>query len=227
MKLIVLLLCLPLLNITEASAQTARIPDSGTFAIISQQQRVGTEKFRIAFTASGAEATGELDVQAAGSGGKVSETSELKMDSALKPLSYQRTQKAPKKGSIAVEFSAKQTKLVAKGEQINGDELFFLPENVVVLDTNFFHHYAVLLRQYRPEQAGPQTFNVFIPQEATPGTITLELKGKENVTVGNAARELNRFEASTEEVKMDIWVAPDGQIFRIAIPQASLEVVRQ
>jgi hypothetical protein len=208
------------------AAQAPKSAESGVFVIMADQQRVGVEKFRIAFTASGIEAAGDLDIQSP-DGGKVSETCILKLDTNFRPLSYQRDQKSPKKGTIAVEFGAKQSRLVSKTDKGSGEELFFFPESLAVLDTNFFHHYALLLREYKPEQAGPQQFNVFVPQEATPGTIVLELQGKESQTIGKNTLELNHFQASTEQIKIDIWAAPDGQIYRMAIPQAKLEIVRQ
>ena len=206
------------------SSEIAKVSETGVFAILSAQRRVGTEKFRIAFNSSGAEVTGELDLDAPS---KVSETCSLKLDSNLRPVSYERVQKSPKKGSIAAEFGPQQSRLVSKTAEGTGEELFYFHEQLVVLDTNFFHHYAILLRQYKAEQGGVQQFNVFVPQEATPGTISLELKGQENQTVGKTARELNHFQAVTDQVQIDIWAAPDGQIYRIAIPQANLEVVRQ
>jgi hypothetical protein len=38
---------------------------------------------------------------------------------------------------------------------------------------------------------------------------------------------LNRFQAVTDELEIEIWATPEGAIQRISIPQANLEVVRQ
>jgi hypothetical protein len=201
--------------------------DSGVFVILAGQKRIGTEKFKITQGSSGFEAAGEIEVEMPGSP-KASESAVLKLDQNLKPASYERQQKLPKKGSITVEFGSPESKLVSKTDAGPEERLFFLPgDHLAVLDTNFFHHYAVLLRQYDAEHGGPQHFNVFVPQEATPGTISLELQGKESQQVGKTMRELNHFQAVTDEVKIDIWATPQGEIYRMAIPQANLEVVRQ
>ncbi len=210
----------------EASNVSA-VADSGVFSILSSQRRIGTEKFKIAPVASGWEDSAEIDVTAPGSP-HITETSTMKLDANLRPVSYERQQKLPKKGSIAVGFGSPETKLVAQTEAGAENQIFLLPQDhLVVLDTNLFHHYSFLVRLYDGAKGGPQHFNVFVPQEATPGTIGLELKGKESVTVGKTARELNHFEAVTDEVKIDLWASPEGAIYRMAIPQANLEVVRQ
>ncbi len=211
-----------------ASAAAAGISaDSGVFSITAGKHNAGTEKFKITTTSSGVEVSGELQLEMPG-GGNVSETSILKLDPNLKPLSYERQQKSPKKGSLTAQFGLPECKLTSQTDAGNQEQLFYLPDNhLVILDTNFFHHYALLLSQYDTSIPGPQHFNVFIPQEAIPGTISLDLQGKENVEIGKTTRELNHFQAVTDEVKIDIWATPQGEIQRIAIPQANLEIVRQ
>jgi hypothetical protein len=201
--------------------------DSGVFNISINKRNVGTETFKIAPSATGVEITGELQLDMPGAG-KVSENSVLKLDQNLKPTSYVRQQKQPKRGTVTVQFDSPQSKLTSQTDSGNQEQLFYLPDNhLVVLDTNFFHQYALLLTQYEAATGGPQHFNVFVPQEATPGTISLELQGKENVEIGKSIRELNHFQAVTDEIKIDIWATPQGEIQRILIPQANLEIVRR
>jgi hypothetical protein len=209
------------------AAQNAPPVENGVFSILSGQRQIGTEKFKITTLASGLEATGEIQVDMPGSP-RTSESCSLKLDGKLQPLSYERQQKSPKKGSISMQFGSPQTKLTSKTGAGAEERFFLLPDNhLAVLDTNFFHHYSILLRQYDGSQPGPQQFNVFIPQEAMPGAISLNLLGKETQTTGKTERELNHFQAVTEEVKIEIWASPQGEIYRISIPQANLEVVRQ
>lgn len=208
-------------------AQQNSTAESGVFVILSGQKRVGSEKFKITSTANGTEAVGEIEVNMPGSP-KVSETCVLKLDSKLYPVSYDRQQKAPKRGSISTQFGAPASKLVSSTDAGKEERLFLFPaDHFAVLDTNFFHHYSLLLRQYDVERGGAQHFNVFVPQEATPGTISLELQGKETLQLGKAARELNHFQAVTDEVKLDIWATSQGEIYRMAIPQANVEIMRQ
>ena len=208
-------------------AGNALTSDSGVFSILAAQHQVGTEKFKITPIASGLEATGEIQLDMPGVP-KSTETCFLRLDSNLRPTSYERQQKSPKKGTLIAQFGSPESKLSAKTETGSDERIFYLPDkHLVVLDTNFFHHYAILIHQYDSIQSGVQQFNVFVPQEATPGTISLELKGKENQSTGKTTQELNHFEAVTDQVKIGIWATPAGEIYRISIPQANLEVVRQ
>jgi hypothetical protein len=202
-------------------------PDSGVLVILSQGRKVGTERFKIAPSATGLDATGELDIEMPGAP-KASETSALKLDANLRPVSYTRQQKFPKKGSVTVEFGSPETTLTTSVGTANEERVFFLPaDHLAVLDTNFFHHYALLVRQYDSIKNGPQFFNVFVPQEATPATISLNFVGVESITVGKTARKLNHFAAQTDELKIDLWAGPDDEIYRMSIPQANLEILRQ
>ena len=211
----------------EAAAQEGPKGDSGVFEIRSAERRVGTESFKIIPSGSGWEATGELQLEAAG-GPEILESCTLRLNTGFYPTAYERRQKSPKKGEIVAQFEPSQTTLVSRTEEGDQEQVFFLPQDhLAVLDTNFFHHYWLLLRQYDSAQAGAQPFNIFIPQEATPGTLSLELQGKENEVPGGVKREVNHFQLTTEELKIEIWATPEGEIERIWIPQAGLEVVRQ
>ncbi len=213
--------------LAQSAPKSPVAADNGVFTILSKNRQIGTEKFKITPQANGLEAIGEIQVDMPGSP-RVTEDCTLKLDEHLQPASYFREQRAPKKGTLTAQFSAQGSKLTTKTAAGTEERIFILPDNhLAVLDTNFFHHYALLLRQYDGSHPGPQHLNVFIPQEATPGTISLELKGKESQTVGKAARELNHFQAITDQIKIEIWAGPEGEIYRISIPEANLEVVRQ
>ena len=210
-----------------AAAQTGPSTENGVFLIRSGERRIGTERFLIRRVSSGWEAQGELQLDLPG-GARTSETSSLRTDGRWKPTSYERQQQSPQKGNLTVEFGSVETKLASKTAAGTQEQIFYLPDHdLVVLDTNFFHQYALLLRQYDASRPGPQNFSVFVPQEATPAMISLTLVGKDNLRINDAALELDRFQAATEDIKIEIWATPEGEIQRIEIPQAHLEIVRQ
>lgn len=201
--------------------------ESGLFVLRSSGRRVGTERFLIRRGPAGVEAAGQLELEPPG-GPRVSETSTLKLDAKLKPTSYERQQLAPKKGTLTVQFGAAETRLLSNVGPETQEQIFLLPDHdLVVLDTNFFHHYELLVRQYNVTRMGSQTFNVFVPQEATPAMIHLTFQGNENIQTADGALDLNHFQAATEDIKIEIWATPDGEIQRMEIPQANLEIVRQ
>jgi hypothetical protein len=210
-----------------AVAQTGPATESGVFLIRTGGRNIGTERFQIRQVATGWEATGELQLEVPG-GTRVTETCTLRVDATWKPASYQREQQSPRKGSLTANFLPEGTQLTAKTDTDAQEQIFLLPErDLVVLDTNFFHQYGLLLRQYDVARPGPQNFHVFVPQEATPSTISVVLLGKESLAINGASAELNHFQASTEDIKIEIWATDQREIRRIEIPQATLEIVRQ
>ena len=210
-----------------SAAQTAsEAPESGVFAIRANGSALGNERFQIRRNGSGWEVAGELQLQIPG-GPKVSETSTLRMDAEWRPASYERRQQSPQKGTLTVAFSPEGSRLSSSTDAGSQDQIYLLPKEVVVLDTNFFHQYSVLLRQFNMEQAGLQRFNVFVPQEATPSLISLTLVARETLPVGGTPVELLHFRAATEDIQLEIWATEQRQIQRIEIPQAKLEIVRQ
>jgi hypothetical protein len=217
-----------LLSAAPARAQraSAGMSDSGLLQILAKGNRVGTERFQIRSTANGWEASGELQLDAPGT--KMSEANTLRLDTALMPVSYRRDQKAPLAATLEVAFGGRaETTLTSNAGEEPLEQAFYLPENdLAVLDTNFFHHYALLLLHYDRAAGGPQPFNVFIPQEALPGTVTVTFVASEPAP-GRPDIQFDHFRATSEEVEIDIWTTPQGALQRIAIPAAGLEVVRQ
>ena len=224
--LIVLVAAFPGASAASAAEPEAE-PESGIFLIFSEGRRIGTEKFTITPGSAGFEAEGELQLEPPG-GPNVSERCSLRLDANLRPSSYERRQEAPKKGTLTAKFETSGTTLTSQTEAGTRDQIFYLPDHdLVVLDTNFFHHYAFLIRLYNLSRPGLQSFTVFIPQEALPGTISLAFQGNETVPAGNTTGELDHFQATTDEVKIEIWATQEGEIQRLLIPQANLEIVRQ
>lgn len=205
------------------AAQSKAWSDKGVLLISSQGRQLGTEKFTIEADATQILVKGELQLTVPG-GEKVSETSQLSLKSDLRPASYEREQKSPQKGSLKAEFGDSETTLISQTTAGQGEQKFLLPNNsLAILDTNFFHHYAILVRMYDQARSGEQTFNVFIPQESLPATIRLKLVGKE---VSNT-EEMNHFQAITEDIALDIYTAMDGTLNRLEIPKAGIEIRRQ
>jgi hypothetical protein len=212
---------------TDPAASGSPSPEAGVFSIRSNGTVIGTERFQIRQTDAGWEATGELQLQVPG-GPRVSETNSLRMGGDWKPARYERLQQAPQKGSLTAEFTPDGTLLTASTEAGAQEQIFLLPDDaLVVLDTNFFHHFAVLLRQFDTARSGTQAFNVFVPQEATPSIIRVNLVGPETLAVQGAPMELLHFRATTEDIQIDIWATDRREIQRIKIPQANLEIARQ
>ena len=91
-----------------------------------------------------------------------------------------------------------------------------------MLDNNLYHQYAILARLYDWEKKGAQTFSVLVPQELTPGTVTVDSLGEQELS-GKKVEELR---VSTEDNEIDLFL--DGaKLLRVVAPAANAEIIRE
>ena len=92
---------------------------------------------------------------------------------------------------------------------------------VSVLDNNLYHQYELLARLYDREAKGSQTFSVLVPQEMTPGSVTVDSLGKQDA----GGKQLEELRVRTEDNEIDLYL--DGQkLMRLVAPAANAEIVR-
>lgn len=102
-------------------------------------------------------------------------------------------------------------------------QFFFDSGRVVILDNNLYHHYAILAWLYDWEKKGAQPFNVLIPQDLTPGSVTVEATGQREV--GGTRYDVLRMRAADLEV--DLFVDRSKRLMRIEVPGSQAEVIRE
>jgi hypothetical protein len=91
-----------------------------------------------------------------------------------------------------------------------------------VLDNNLYHQYVVLAHLYDWNKKGVQTFAVLVPQEMTPGSVTVDSVGKQEVS----GAQLEELRVKTEDLELDLYL--DGQkLVRIVAPSSNAEIVRE
>jgi hypothetical protein len=206
---------LPLLGtVLPAAAQVER----GVFHIIADGREIGTERFEIAPTENGVRATAELQITQK-EVGHVVETATLTLAAGVEPTRYERVQKSPKRGSVTATFADEKASVhyVMTDGQTHDVE-FKVPRNVVILDTNFFHHYTFLVRHYDFLKGGQQHMTVLVPQEGLPGVVTVEYVGPDQA--------LRKLVAHTDELDIQLWTDDAGRIVRLAVPAANVEITR-
>ncbi len=176
-----------------APAAAARlVEEKGKFRILLDTQQVGSEEFQISpeggnaaakeWTAHGATEIHLPD----GSTARI--TGRLKLAPDGTPLRYEWSVSGQKKASAVVEFQGGTAKIALQLEGAkpfiqelsfgSGGEPGRTTPRVLILDNNLYHQYAVLARLYDWTARGPQTFPVLIPQDMTPGSITVESLGR-------------------------------------------------
>lgn len=198
------------------------VPDKGSFRILVSGQPSGKEDFEITPGGGGWIVRGNSEIQSTEGTTRVSGTLELHADGT--PSRYEWTTQGAKKASAAITFSGNTAtiELQLDGARPYTQQFTFESPQVVVLDNNLYHQYIVLARLYDREKGGVQTFSVLVPQELTPGTVTVEYAGTQEID----GKKLEQLRVKTEDIEINLLL--DGQkLVRIVAPNSNAEIVRQ
>jgi len=197
--------------------------DKGKLRILLDGQLVGTEEFSIKPSTNAWTARGTTDIHTSASASRVTATLQLAPDGA--PRHYEWSAQGPKKASATIEFLEGTAKIALQmnGSQPFLQELSFGSPRVLVLDNNLYHHYAILARLYDWKARGSQTFPVLIPQDMTPGSLTVESAGPENVE--GAVYEV--LHVSTADIEVRLYLDSSHRLMRLAVPASKAVVIRE
>jgi hypothetical protein len=198
-------------------------PDKGKFTILVNGKQVGKEEFEISPSGGNWIARGTSEIQAAaGSVTRVTGTLELHADGT--PVRYEWSTQGAKKASAVIAFTGATAtiELHVDGAKPYTQQFTFNSPQVAVLDNNLYHQYAVLARLYDWEKKGAQTFSVLVPQELTPGNVTVESLGSQDVS----GKKLDELRVRTEDLELDLYL--DGpRLVRIVSPASNAEIIRE
>src|SRR5437667_12458800 len=92
-----------------------------------------------------------------------------------------------------------------------------------VLDNDLHDRYAVLARIYDWSKGGEQTFPVLIPQELTPGTVTV-------LSTGAAAADGKTYEGlkvTSSDLEILLLLDNNHRLIRLEVPAAKVSVMRE
>jgi len=199
-------------------------PDKGKFRDLVNGKQVGSEEFDIAPSGGAWVARGTSEVKAA-QGPETHITSLLQLRSDGAPLHYEWTTAAgSKKATASIDFDngTATVHLQVNGGKTFTQQFFFKNPIVAILDDNLYHQYAILADLYDWSKKGQQTFPVFIPQEMTPGTITVEALDPED----RDGKSFQRLKVRSQDLEITLYL--DGKrLMRVAVPSANAEIVRE
>jgi hypothetical protein len=197
-------------------------PDKGKFRILVNGQQMGKEDFEISPSGANWVARGTTEIQTAGGVTRVSGTLELHADGT--PAHYEWSTQSKKKASATIAFSGPTAtiELHLEGARPYTQQFTFSSPKIAILDNNLYDHYAVLARLYDWDKKGAQTFPVLVPQELTPGSVTVESLGSQSVD----GKKLEELSVKTEDLEVDLYL--DGQrLVRIVAPSTNAEILRE
>jgi len=197
-------------------------PDKGSFRILVGGRPVGKEEFEIRPEGDNWVAHGSSEIQSPEGTTRVSGTLALRSDG--NPMHYQWAIEGKKKASATIDFSSLTAtiELHLEGAKPYTQQFTFSKSPITVLDNNLYHQYAILARLYDREKKGSQTFSVLVPQELTPGTITVDSLGLADVD----GKKLEELTAKTEDLEVDLYL-DNGRLVRLVAPSTNAEIVRE
>jgi len=200
------------------------VQDKGKFTIKLAGQTVGHEEFEIAPAEGGWLAKGSTDIKPPeGAPSKV--TGSLTLLSNGSPISYEWTAQSEKNSGAHIVFANGVARITfeMQGARPFQQDLTFNSRLIAVLDNNLYYQYAVLARLYDWSKGGEQTFPVLIPQELTPGTITVLSSGATTAE----GRTYEGLKVTSSDLEILLLLDSNHRLIRLEVPAAKVSVIRE
>jgi len=179
--------------------------ESGKFTVTQDGKKVGTEQFTISARRGGGYIA-EAKIQLAGDSSV--QSSRMELDEKLVPISYEYTRG---KGAIRLKITPPNMAYETESEGKKSTIDLKFPENMAVVDNNFFSHYLLLL--YKIGDAGGE-LPIFVPQDIQIGLAIVKAKGN------------NAYELNIGYVTMEATTDKNGKLIRLTVPEAKVVVER-
>jgi hypothetical protein len=207
----------------DAPASNALQPDKGQFSVLVEGKSVGHEDFEIAPAGAGWLARGTTSLQTEKGETKVTGNLTLQADGA--PISYDWSAQTDKTNGAHILFANGVAKITLEmqGSRPYEQELTFGSPRVAILDNNLYHQYALLARLYDWMKGGAQQIPVLIPQELTPGTITVEATG----SASSQGKTYQGLKVSTSDLEVLLLLDSKHRLQRLEVPSAKVAIVRE
>jgi hypothetical protein len=207
----------------KKDSSAALQPDKGKFSLLVDGKSMGQEEFEIAPSGAGWLARGTTTIKTEKGDTKVTGNLALQPNGA--PISYDWTAQTDKTNGAHILFTNGMAKITLEmqGSRPYEQDLSFGTPLVIVLDNNLYHQYAVLARLYDWSKGGAQQLPVLIPQELTPGSITLEATG--SASAGGKSYE--GLKVTTGDLEILLLLDSKHKLMRIEVPSAKVSVVRE
>jgi hypothetical protein len=198
--------------------------DKGKFTIQLDGHTVGHEEFEIAQSGGGWLARGITDIKPPDTP-QTQVTGTLTLQPDGSPVSYDWTSRAEKTNGAHILFAngiAKIT-LEMQGARPFEQDMTFGTPLVAVLDNNLYYQYAVLARVYDWSKGGVQSLPVLIPQELTPGTISVEPAG----SLSAGGKSYQGLRVTTSDLEVVLYLDSNHRLMRLEVPTARVSIVRE
>lgn len=198
--------------------------DRGKFNILLDGKSIGYEDFEIVPNGGEWIAKGTTHLAVEGSP-PTTVTGTLTLQPNGVPLSYDWTSQAEKTNGAHIVFENGVAKITLQiqGARPFQQDLTFNSPLVVVLDNNLYHQYSILAHVYDWSRRGSQTFSVLIPQQLTPGTITVDSAG--SLTADGKTYE--GLKVTTNDIELLLYLDNNHRLMRLEVPASKAAIVRE
>jgi hypothetical protein len=197
--------------------------DKGKFTIQLDGQTVGHEEFEISPAAASWSAQGTTDLKPPDSpAARVTGVLTLQPDGA--PISYEWTSQSEKTNGARIVFANGVAKITLQmqGARPFEQNMNFDTPRIAVLDNNLYYQYGVLARVYDWSKRGSQNLPVLIPQELTPGSVSVESTG----TVTAKGKSYEGVRVTTSDLEVLLFLDSNHRLMRLEVPSAKVSVAR-
>ena len=211
-------------NAAPSPATAVFTQDKGKFNIQRDGRTVGQEDFEIAPAAGGWAAHSTTNIKPPDSAStRVTGTLTLQGDGV--PISYEWTSQAEKTNGAHITFANGTAKITLEMQDARPYEehMSFGSPLIAVLDDNLYYQYAVVARVYDWSKRGPQSLPVLIPQELTPGSISVESTG---TTTANG-ESYEGLRVATSDLEVLLYLDANHRLMRLEVPSAKVSVIRE
>src|SRR5437867_9212378 len=200
------------------------VQDKGKLTIKLGGQTVGHEDFEISPSGGGWLAKGLAEIKPP-DGGASKASGSLTLQGNGAPISYDWSSQAEKTNGAHILFAngVASITLEMQGARPFQQDLTFNTPLIAVLDNNLYHQYAVLARIYDWSKRGVQTVPVLIPQELTPGTITVQSTG----SASSDGKTYEGLKVNTSDLEILLLLDGNHRLMRLEVPDAKVSVVRE
>ncbi len=214
---------LPLIAQKKTPAASIFTQDKGKLTVQLNGQTVGHEDFEIAPGGDGWIAKGSSEIKPPDNAA-TRVTGNLTLQPDGSPIAYEWTAKAEKTNGAHIAFAngiAKITLEMQGAHPFQQDMTFGTPR-IAVLDNNLYYQYAVLACLYDWAKGGTQSLSVLIPQELTPGSVSLDSPG----TLSAAGKSYDALRVTTSDLQLILYLDHNHRLMRLEVPSAKVAVVR-
>jgi len=196
-------------------------PDHGKFKIMVNGVQAGEETFDVSRDGNNWVARGTTEIQ----GGATHVTGKLVLHPDGTPVRYDwSTVGGANKAAAAITFNGPTAMidLHVEGKRPYTQQFTFGSPNIAILDNNLYDQFGILAQLYDWQKKGAQTFPVLIPQELTPGSVTLNAVGERD----SGGKTMQELQVKTADLEVDLFL--DGKkLMRIVSPSADAEIDRE